>query len=289
MRVLFVYGGINVKNFFKSQLIIIAGIALTAAATGLFYLPNEIVTGGVSGIATILYRIGIPPGAVYLILNVILLGISYRRLGKRFVINSVISVAILSVLVQFLSTLPPVTSDLFLASFFGSCLFGAGAATVLASGSNTGGTDIIGRLIQSRCPYFPIGTLLLAIDGIIILISLFVFRNIELALYGLFGLIVSSVIINFMIDRLNASKLAFVITDKSERISKLILENSRRGVTVLNARGAYSGARKNLLICALKNRQMSDFHKMIKSADKDAFIIFTKSEKIFGSGFYVYK
>lgn len=277
------------KNFFKSQLIIIAGITLTAVATGLFYLPNEIVTGGISGIATILYRIGIPPGAVYLILNVLLLVISYRLLGKQFVLNSVLSVAVLSALVQFFSKMPPVTNDIFLASFFGSCLFGAGAAMALASGANTGGTDIIGRLIQSRCPYFPIGALLLAIDGIIILISLFVFRNIELALYGLFGLIVSSVIIDFMIDRLNASKLAFVITDKGERISRLILENSRRGVTILNARGAYSGARKNLLICALKNKQMSDFHKMIKSADKDAFIIFTKSEKIFGAGFYVYK
>ncbi|MDD6735135.1 MAG: YitT family protein, partial [Clostridiales bacterium] len=98
-----------------------------------------------------------------------------------------------------------------------------------------------------------------------------------------------SIIIDFFIDRLNASKLAFVITDKGEQISKMIIENSRRGVTVLNARGAYSGTRKNLLICALKNKQMTDFHKMIRDADKDAFIIFTKSEKIFGMGFYVYK
>ncbi len=277
------------KNFLKSQSVIIVGITLTAVATGLFYLPNEIVTGGVSGIATILYQIGIPPGIVYLVLNITLLGASLKVLGKRFVINSVLSVIILSVLVQVFSQFPPVTDDIFLASFFGSCLFGIGAAMTLAAGANTGGTDIIGRLIQSRRPYFPIGTLLLAIDGVIIFISLLVFKNIELALYGLFGLIVSSVIIDFMIDRMNASKLAFVITEKGDRISRLILENSRRGVTVLNARGAYSGARKNLLICALKNKQMSDFHKMIKSADKDAFIIFTKSEKIFGLGFNVYQ
>ncbi|MDD6735631.1 MAG: YitT family protein, partial [Clostridiales bacterium] len=226
------------KEFLKSQLIIVTGITLTAIATGLFYLPNEIVTGGVSGIATILYQLGIPPGAVYLILNIVLLALSYRILGKRFVLNSVFSVIVLSVLVQVFSQMPPVTDDLFLASFFGSCLFGTGAAMTFASGANTGGTDIIGRLIQSKYPYFPIGLLLLIIDGIIILISLFVFKNIKLALYGLFGLIASSIIIDFFIDRLNASKLAFVITDKGEQISKMIIENSRRGVTVLNARGA---------------------------------------------------
>ena len=155
--------------------------------------------------------------------------------------------------------------------------------------ANTGGTDIIGRLIQSKYPYFPIGTLLLIIDGIIITVSLIIFRNVDLALFGLFGLFISTFVIDFLIDKLNSSKLAFVITDKGDKISAMILENSRRGVTMLNARGAYSGARKKLLICALKNRQMPEFHKMITEADSNAFIIFTKSEKIFGLGFYVYK
>lgn len=276
-------------NKIKSYTIIFLGLLLTAAATGLFYIPNEIVTGGVSGIATILYRIGIPPGVVYLITNLILLVFSRKILGRDFMIKSIFSVAVLSILVQIFSAMPPVTENIFLAAFYGSILFGIGAAITFTENANTGGTDIISRLIQSRYPYFPFGTLLLITDGIIIFISLLLFRNIDLALYGLFGLFISTFMINYLIDKLNSSKLAFVITDKGDKISDIILNKSRRGVTVLNAKGAYSGARKKVLICALKNHQMPDFHKIITAADKNAFIIFTKSEKIFGLGFYVYK
>lgn len=273
----------------KSYLIIFTGMALTAIATGLFYIPNSIVTGGVSGIATILYPIGIPPGITYSVVNVILLLFSYKRLGKDFVIKSILSVIIVSSLVQLFSEVPPITNNIFLATLFGSLLFGIGASLTFIENANTGGTDIIGRLVQSKYQYFPIGTLLMIIDGFIILVSLIISRNFDLALYGLFGLFISAFCINFIIDHLNSSKLAFVITDKGQQISNLIIENSRRGVTILNARGAYSGARKNLLICALKNKQIPEFHRMIVETDENAFIIFTNSEKIFGLGFYVYK
>ncbi len=273
----------------KSYLIISLGLALTAISTGQFYIPNSIVTGGVSGIATILSRIHIPPGAVFLVINLALLFFSSKVLGRDFVKKSILSVIILSVFVQISDLLPPLTDDIFLATVFGSVLFGIGASLAFTENANTGGTDIIGRLIQSRYPYFPIGTLLLIIDGIIILVSLIIFRNIELALYGLLGLFISAAVIDFFIGKLNSSKLAFVITEKGEQISKMIIQNSRRGVTVLNARGAYSAARKNLLLCALKNKQIPAFHKMIVEIDPNAFIIFTKSEKIYGLGFYVYK
>ncbi len=273
----------------KSYAIISLGLALTAISTGQFYIPNSIVTGGVSGIATILSRANVPPGAVFLATNLLLLFLSGKILGRDFVKKSILSVILLSAFVQISALLPPLTDDIFLATVFGSVLFGLGASLAFIENANTGGTDIIGRLIQSRYPYFPIGTLLLIIDGIIILFSLTLFRNIELALYGLLGLFISAAVIDFFIDHLNSSKLAFVITEKGEQVSKMIIENSRRGVTVLNARGAYSAARKNLLLCALKNKQIPEFHKMIIKIDPNAFIIFTKSEKIYGLGFYVYK
>lgn len=273
----------------KSYIIIFTGMTLSAIAIGFFYIPNGIVTGGVSGIATILYPIGVPPGITYSFVNLILLFFSYKRLGRDFVIKSILSVVVISLLVQIFSALPPITSNIFLATLFGSLLFGIGASLTFIQNANTGGSDIIGRLVQSKYQYFPIGTLLMIVDGFIIIVSLIIFKNIDLALYGLFGLFISAFTIDFIIDHLNSSKLAFVITDKGQEISNLIIENSRRGVTILNARGAYSGARKNLLICALKNKQIPDFHRMIVETDHKAFIIFTNSEKIFGLGFYVYK
>lgn len=273
----------------KSYIIIFFGLTLTAIATGLFYLPNEIVTGGVSGIATILYPFNIPPGIVYFAVNLILLVFSYKILGKDFVINSILAVVYVSIAVQFFSEFEPITKNILLATIFGSVLFGLGAVLTFMENANTGGTDIIARLIQAGFSYFPIGKLLLIIDTVIIIASLFVFKNIDLALYGIIGLFISTAVIDFFIDALNSSKLAFVITEKGEAVSEMIIQNSKRGVTILNARGAYSMNRKNLLICALKNREIPTFHKLIRDADKNAFIIFTKSEKIFGLGFYVYK
>jgi uncharacterized membrane-anchored protein YitT (DUF2179 family) len=277
------------KKKFKSLLIIITGITLTAIGVSLFYIPNKIVTGGVSGIAAILYTLGIAPGIVYFSINSVLVLVSGKVLGKKFALVSLFSTLLLSLLVQLFSELAPICDNLFLSAFFGSTISGFGTALTFSENANTGGSDIIGRLIQHKIPYFPIGRLILIIDSTIILVSVIIFRNIELALYGIFGLIISSIVIDYFIERLNSSKLALVITEKGSEISGAIIENSKRGVTILSARGAYSKKDKSLLICAIKNNQMPDFHKMIKAADENAFIIFLKSEKIFGLGFYVYQ
>ena len=222
-------------------------------------------------------------------INSVLVLAGGKILGKKFALVSLFSTLLLSLLVQVFSALAPLCDNLFLSAFFGSSISGLGTALTFSENANTGGSDIVGRLIQHKIPYFPIGRLLLIIDGIIIAVSVIIFRNIELALYGIFGLIISSLVIDFFIEKLNSSKLALVVTEKGSEISAAIMENSKRGVTILAARGAYSKKDKNLLICAIKNRQMPDFHKMIKAADENAFIIFLKSEKIFGSGFYVYQ
>ena len=273
----------------KSFLIVISGIFLTAFGVSLFYIPNKIVTGGVSGISAVLYSFGVQPGIVYFSVNIILVIASFKILGKSFALRSAVSTLTLSALVQFFSKFQPLTDNLFIAAFFGSIISGFGTAITFSESYNTGGSDILGRIIQHKVPYFPIGRLLLIIDGIIITVSLIIFKNTELALYGIFGLIISSLVIDFFMDRLNSSKLALVVTEKGEEISAAIMANSRRGVTILDAKGAYSKNNKKLLICAIKNKQMPDFHKMITEADKNAFIIFLKSEKIFGAGFYVYQ
>lgn len=273
----------------KSLSIVLSGSLLTAFGVSLFYIPNRIVTGGVSGISAILYTVGVPPGAVYFVINTLLVLISFKVLGKRFAMRSALSTILLSLLVQIFSEFPPITNNLFIAAFFGSMISGFGTALTFSERFNTGGSDIIGRLIQKKVPYFPIGRLLLIIDGIIILISLIIFKNTELALYGIFGLIISSIVIDYFMERLNSSKLALVVTENGEEISNAIMKNSRRGVTVLDAKGAYSKNSKKLILCAIKNRQMPDFHKMIREADENAFIIFLKSEKVFGLGFYVYE
>ena len=276
-------------NKCKNHVFFVLGAILTALAISLFYLQNKIVTGGVSGISTVLYHVAsVPPGVTYLVINAVLLLVGLKYLGREFVIKSLIGAGIVTVFVQVFSYLPALTDDIILNVAFGAIIYGFGIGLTLISGGSTGGTDILGRLIQHKWPSIRIGSALLVCDFAVIFISLLCFKNVYLALYGIIALCVSTFSINFLIKRLNVSKLAFVITTKSE-ISKKLVSTSPRGVTVIDVVGGYTGEKKVMLVCALKEHELPAFQSKIIEADPEAFIIFSESEQILGKGFYVYK
>ncbi len=264
---------------------------MVAFAIGVFYTPNKIVSGGVSGIATILYHtFNIDQGLSYFVINGALLLISIPFLGKGFVINTVWVAALLSGLVSLVSNyIPPLTDNVLLAAIFGSILYGIGIGLTLINGASTGGTDIMARLVQKAFPHIKIGNLLLAVDLCVILLSLIVFRNIDLCLYGIIALVVSSFSINILIQKLNVSKLAFVVTDKGYEIAKYLVSKSPRGITVLDSKGAYTMNDNNMIVCALKEKETVAFQKRVLKIDPNAFIIFSESSQIVGNGFRVYK
>lgn len=275
-----------IRNFF----FVISGVFLTAAAISLFYLPDKIVSGGVSGISTLLYHTaGIQPGVSNAVINVVLLAVGFKVLGRDFVWKTLACTVLLSGFMQMLAYFPPVTDDLFLASVIGSVLYGFGIGLTLVAGASTGGTDIVGRLIQSRFTQFPIGQLLLFVNVLIVAVSLVTFKSIELSLYGIVSLFVSSYAIDLLIKKLNVSKLAFVVSTDGEKIAKKLVSTSPRGVTLLDATGAYTGSGTKMLVCALKENEMPAFQKKILEIDSGAFIIFSESTQIVGNGFHVYK
>lgn len=274
----------------KSYLLITLGLFITAAAISLLYVPNKIVSGGVSGISTILFHtLGIPASVSTVVLNLLLLAIGFKVLGKAFTLKTIICSGILSVFIQFFSYFPPLTTDVFLATAFGAVLYGTGIGMALAFGASSGGTDILGRIIQYFLPHFPIGKILLVVDAAIIVTSLVVFKTINLALYGIVALYLSTYAIDLLIKKLNVSKLAFVITDNGEKIAKHLISTSPRGVTIVDAVGGYTFEKKQMLVCALKDNELPRFQQKILSIDSEAFIIFSESQQIVGNGFYVYK
>ena len=287
----------EVKDIFISQysrlkkyFIIILGTMIVAFAVSVFYTPNKIVGGGVSGIATILYHtVGIAPGLSFALINTALLMIAAGVLGKMFVADTILGAALLSIFVQIFSYIPPITDDIFLASIFGAVFYGLGIGLVLTQGASTGGTDILGRLFQHIMPHVKIGTMLLVVDFFVIASSLIVFRQFRLALYGIIALYVSSFTINWLIRKLNISKLAFVVTDKGVELTKKLVSTSPRGVTLINAEGGYTMTDKQLLLCALKENEAQAFQKKILNVDPGAFIIFSESSQIVGNGFAIYK
>lgn len=278
------------KENVKRYITVLFGIMLTAFAISAFFVPNKIVTGGVSGMSTILYHsFGIPAGFSYVVINVLLLVVAFKFIGKSFVFSSLIGAGLVSVFVEIFSYVPTVTENIILATIFGSTIYGFGIGLALIGGASTGGTDILGRLIQHFIPHIKIGRLLLVVDAAVILASLVVFGNIELTLYGIIGLFLSTYAIDFLISKLNISKLAFVVSEKGEEIAKFLVDTSPRGVTIIDVVGAYTMEPKKLLICALKANEITAFQKKILEIDPNSFTIFSESQQIVGNGFHVYK
>ena len=277
-------------NKIKSILITIIGTMALSFGLGVFLMPNKIVGGGVSGISTILYHsVKIAPGISIFVINILFLIIGLKVLGKNFTIKTIFGVALVSVFTQAFSYMPFYTENTILASIFGGVLYGLGIGLSFAAGASTGGTDILGRLFQHKFPTMPIGKLLLMIDGVIILISLVIFKNIELTLFGIITLFVSSFSVDWVINTLNISCLAFVITEKGSEISEKLISTSPRGVTVIDAVGAYTKDQKQMLFCALKESESDTFQKKILETDPKSFIVFAQSQRIKGNGFYLYK
>ncbi len=274
----------------KSYFIIILGLLITAAAISLFYVPNKIVSGGVSGISTILYHsFKIPTGLSFGFINLFLLICGLKFLGKEFTVKTLLGAGLLSLFVQLFSYIPPVTDNIFLATIFGSILYGFGIGLTLICGASSGGTDILARLIQYFIPHMEIGKMLLFVDSVVIITSLLVFKTIDLVLYGIIALFLSTYAIDFLIRKLNISKLAFVITEKGNDIATYLISTSPRGVTIIDVVGGYTMEEKQMLVCALKENEIPPFQKKILAIDPDAFIIFSESQQIVGNGFHVYR
>lgn len=274
----------------KSVLMTLAGTMLTGFAIGAFLTPNKIVSGGASGIATVLYHtLGIPPGVAFFMINILFLLVGLKVLGREFILKTLLGTVLLSAFTQLFSYFPIYTENLMLSSVFGGAIYGAGIGMSFAAGASTGGTDIVGRIVQTKFTAVPIGKMLLAVDGLIILMSVIIFRNTELALFGILTLLLSSCSIDFVISKLNLSRLAFVITDRGEEIAKTLVNSSPRGVTLIDVRGAYTDEEKKMLFCALKESESEAFQHRILGIDANAFIVFSESQRIKGNGFYLYK
>ncbi len=280
----------NKMKYIKDFVMMLAGTFLTAAGISLFFTPNKIVSGGVSGISTILFYVAdIPVDLSFAIINGLLLLAGIRILGREFILKTILGAGSMTVFINILSKIPPVTDDTMLAALFGGILYGVGLGITFISGASTGGTDILGRMIQWKFPTMGIGKLLLFIDGVVIGVSTLVFRQVDLVLLGIIGLFIQTVTIDALIARMNVSEMAVVVTEQGNTIAKTIVGESPRGVTLINGTGAYTDRDKQVLLCAMKSSETAQFQKRINEIDPNTFVIFLESKFILGNGFRFYK
>lgn len=260
-----------------------------AVAYNVFYAPNNIAFGGVTGIAQMINRLfGVPSvGVLIIVINIPLFIAAWRLLGGKMLLGSLYTMTVSSLLLDLFGNfihMPSLTEPL-MACFFGGVVMGASMGLVAREGASFGGSDIAARLVRLKIPTMSIGKLLLGIDLVVITGVSIVFRQLDPALMGILALTVSSTAMDKVLFGADPSKVAYIISDHSTEIAEAIITKMHRGVTLLHGAGAWSGEKKNVILCAFKNRQVVELKRMIQEIDPRAFLIVCDAYEVLGDGF----
>lgn len=276
------------KISLRSISLIILGSIIYALGTHCFVSPAEIAPGGASGIALMAnFLFGLPIGTITLIINIPLLILAWFYVSKRFVFNTSIACIISAIILDGIVVpfVPQYAGDRFIGSLFGGVVVGMGMALIFMAGSTTGGSDIVGKLLQKKAPHVSMGRALLIIDGIILGISIFVFNNIESGLFGMVSLFASTQIIDSIMYGIDKGCQVTVVTKFPEEIGKRVIDELDRSATISDAKGAYSMGSTQILLCAVRKPQFSQLKSIIYDVDPKAFVMVTETTEVFGEGF----
>ena len=275
-------------GFLLDLLFLLIGTALVGLAIAIFTVPNDIAPGGVSGLATALARLTphVSVGAWALILNVPLLLACWRRMGLRPLALTLLATLLLSGCIDLASALlPGYTNNPLLAAVAGGAISGLGIGLLFLRGISTGGTDLAALLLKRWLPNVPSGTMLLAVDGLVVAIAVLVFRDIEVALYSTIAIVVSSKVIDALAQGVDYAKVIYTVTDKGEEVARALNEQTIRGTTVLPARGGWTGNEKEVVITVTRRNVLAQTLRIIKQTDPASFTYVTDSTEVHGEGF----
>lgn len=278
----------NLKEIIIEALGMILVCILISLGINMFFSPNTIAPGGLSGLSVVLSKIsGLTVSTVMLIIGVPLIIFSIKILGKLNALKTLAGMLLLSFSVKLTSPLSQitVTEDVLLAAITGALVLGLGQGLILRLDGSTGGTDLIALMVNKVAPSISISKCLIFIDGAVVLSSGLVNKNIETGLYSAISLYIIVKMIDFMIAGFDYSKEFMIITNKKEKLRDVILNDVKRGMTIIDGRGAYSDTNKSILIVVVKKNQEVHLKKLIKKIDKDAFIIVSDVHEVFGEGF----
>ena len=276
------------KERFVDYILITAGSLIFAVGVSLFLDPNDLAPGGVSGIAIIISHFWQPVnvGVIIVLLNIPIMIVGVIKFGFRFLFSSIYAVAVSSAAMEILSrTVGAVTDDRLLAAVAGGALQAIGIGMVFRAGATTGGTDIIVRLLRLKFRYLKTGTLFLVIDGVIIVVSGIVFKDLNVALYAALALTVYMAVFNAVLYGGDGARLVYIISSSKEKIAERIMNELDAGATVLEGKGAYTGQKKEVLMVVLRMRSLPEARDIVREEDKKAFMIVTRATSVFGEGF----
>lgn len=276
----------NIKKQITEILGTILGSFIISIGISLFLLPNQLSSGGIAGIGTIIYYLlKVPMGTTIILLNIPLFLISILKIGKSFFIKSLIGTISLSFFIDWLDKFKALTQDRFLACIYGGIIIGVGTAIILKVNSSTGGTDMVTYIAKKYKPNIRTGNIMIIIDIIIVTLNMLFFREIEIGLYSGIAIYLMGKIIDILFEGIDFTKLIFIVSEKSEEIAKKIGKSIERGTTGIYGKGMYTNEERLILMCAVTRRDVSKVTEIAKKIDKNSFIIITNSREVLGQGF----
>ncbi len=267
---------------------IILGCVLYAVGVAVFIEPSSITPGGATGIAVLLNRfIGVFPVGIYIILlNLPLLIIGFFVFDIHFVVKTTFTTVFSSFLIDFFAKfLPKFSSDMILSALAGGVSCGAGLAMIMVFGATTGGTELLAKIIHKKRRYISVGTLMIAVDAAIVVLSAIVYKNFEISLYSVLCIITMSIFLDKMIYGLDRGKMLFIITSKKDIMLELLINESGRGVTEIKVLGGFSKTEKTLFLCVVRPPEVSKILSIARRCDENAFITVTEVGEVMGRGF----
>lgn len=251
-----------------------------------FLLPNQLSSGGFTGIATIFYYLlKLPMGLTIILLNIPLFILSWIKKGREFFFKGLIGTVLLSTFIDILDRFPAITNDRLLACIYGGIVMGLGTSLILKANASTGGTDMLAYIIREFKPTYRTGSLIVMIDIVIILLNVVFFKKIEVGLYSAITIYLMGKVIDVVFEGVNFTKIIYIISDKYMDISNKIVEHVGRGTTGIYAKGMYTNEEKIMLWCVASRNEAMRIKQISKKIDPYSFIVISNAREAFGMGF----
>lgn len=268
----------------------VAGSALFSLGFSLFLQPNDLSSGGISGLALVavelLHRSSV--GRLSILINLPLFILGGMKIGRRFFCGSLLGMLVSSLLIDVFALLPMPPVEPLMAALYGGATCGLGLGIVFICGSSTGGSDILVRLLKLRYRNIPIGQISMSFDAIVCILTGLVFRDVNKALYTGISVFITGQIIDAVVYRFDYSKVALIVSREYAQIAHEIGTRLDRGATFLQGEGSYSHTATKVVLAVVKKQQVTELKELVMSLDPDAFVIIQEAHQVLGDGFSRY-
>lgn len=268
----------------KRYIMLFIGAIITAVGLEIFLVPNNIIDGGIVGISIMAsFLTGLPLSLFLVVLNIPFIYLGYKQIGKTFAISTLFSIASLSYWTHVFHPIPGLTNDLFLAAVFGGIIVGLGVGIIIRFGGSLDGTEIV-AIIFDRWTSFSVGEIVMFLNLFILSSAGLVF-TLDKAMYSLVAYFIIFKVMDIVIEGLDESKAAMIVSDKPDEIADALLARLGRGVTILHGEGGYTKERKNVLYAVITRLEMAKLKSIVDEIDENAFLTINDVHEVMGGKF----